>query len=77
MTAKLIARTGLNPTLRTALQSDKTEAWAQAIDKEMTMLRDMDSYDVVLKSQVPRHYQILQSRMHPTTKISSTGDIEN
>jgi hypothetical protein len=76
MAVKRIERTTLNPTLRVALQSDQTEAWTRAIDKEMMMLRDMDSYDLVLKSQVPRHCQILQSKMHLTTKITSTGEVD-
>ncbi len=76
MAAKRTERTDLNPTLKQAQRSERWRDWLEAIDKEMSMLQRMDSYEPILKAQVPRHCQILQSKMDLKTKVTSTDSVD-
>ena len=68
--AKRVVRTDANPTLATILRDTVLQTvWQPALDKELNMLRDLNVYDVVMRSEVNYRCQILQSKMDLKTKF--------
>jgi hypothetical protein len=49
------------------------DRWSIPSDKEMTMLKDLDLYEEVDISDVPKGYQILPTKMDFKTKFDSRG----
>jgi hypothetical protein len=60
-----------NPTMAQALRN--WDRWSIPSDKEMTMLKDLDLYEEVDISDVPKGYQILPTKMDFKTKFDSRG----
>jgi len=49
--------------------------WMTAIDKEIATLTDMDTYTLVRKQDVPKHCQIIQSKMDLKMKMDTLGQL--
>jgi len=75
MASKRIPRTEQNPTVKQARASHMWKDWQQAMDKEISTLTDFGTYDQVRKKDVPRHCQILQSKMDLKLKFNALGEI--
>jgi len=75
MASKSVPRTEENPTLAQASKSADWIHWQEAIGKELDMLKHMQSYDLILRSQVPKGRQFLQSKMDLKTKKDAMGRI--
>jgi hypothetical protein len=75
LASKAAPRTAENPTLAQASKSVDWTHWQEAIGKELDMLKNMQSYDLILRSQVPKGCQILQSKMDLKTKKDAMGKI--
>jgi len=61
MQAKAIQRNESNRTLTIARKSEQWEQWQNAINKELTMLKDMECYTETPRN-IPRGKQVLQSQ---------------
>ena len=75
LASKAAPRTEENPTLAQASKSADWIHWQEAIGKELNMLKHMQSYDLILRSDVPKGCQILQSKMDLKTKKDAMGRI--
>ena len=75
LASKTAPRTEGHPTLAQASKSVDWIHWQEAIGKELDMLRHMQSYDLILRDQVPKGCQILQSKMDLKTKKDAMGRI--
>ena len=75
LASKAVPRTEENPTLAQASKSKDWIHWQEAIGKELDMLKHMQNYDLILRSQVPKGCQILQSKMDLKTKKDAMGRI--
>jgi hypothetical protein len=75
LASKAVPRTEENPILAQAFKSEDWAHWQEAIGKELDMLKHMDSYEPILRSQVPKGCQILQSKMDLKTKKDAMGRI--
>jgi hypothetical protein len=75
LATKAMPRTDRNPALAQAEKSTTWDLWWAAIGKEMTMLKEMKSYDLITRSQVPRGCQLLQSKMDLKTKVDAMGEV--
>ena len=49
--------------------------WTKAIDKEISTLTDMNTYTAVRKKDVPKHCQIIQSKMDLKMKLDTLGQL--
>ena len=49
--------------------------WTKAIDKEISTLTDMGTYSVIRKKDVPKHCQIIQSKMDLKMKLDTLGQL--
>jgi hypothetical protein len=67
----IAARTDDNPTMAQALRN--WERWSIPSDKEMRMLKELDLYEEVDLSDVPKGCQILPTKMDFKTKFDSRG----
>ena len=54
LASKSVPRTEENPTLAQAAKSADWIHWQEAIGKELDMLKSMHSYEIILRSQVPK-----------------------
>ena len=75
LATKAMPRTDRNPTLAQAEKSTTWDLWQTAIGMEMNMLKGMNSYDLITRSQVPRGCQLLQSKMDLKTKVDAMGNV--
>jgi hypothetical protein len=73
--ARRTPRTEQNPTVHQARQSSLWSEWIKAIDKEIATLTEMDTYIPVRKHEVPKHCQIIQSKMDLKMKLDTLGQL--
>ena len=62
-----------NPTLTQARLCPNWPEWNEAINKEISMLHTLGCFEWVLKSEIPKSKQILNSKMDLRTKVDSHG----
>jgi hypothetical protein len=75
LTARRSPRTEQNPTVHQARKSQLWSEWAKAIEREISMLTDMNTYTPVRKQDVPKHCQIIQSKMDLKMKLDTRGQL--
>ncbi|VDC00050.1 unnamed protein product [Peniophora sp. CBMAI 1063] len=61
--------------LKEALESDEADHWLEGIHEELDSIRDMNVYDLVPRTQVPRDRKVMSGKFHFKRKRDANGRV--